>query len=299
MVRIIIAGRTGTGKTTLMRKIQARYGILPLKTYTDRPRRDGESPDAYHFITKEQMADRLEYSGTELPVLLGDYHYCTTRTDMIRASLMILEPSGVYRMLELFPDDHFILIYTAADKKDILPKIRNRNLGDENTAVQAYNIRAEKEDGTFREFEADMIGLQKRKNVTIMWPNPFPADQYESFLEFLDVIYRHMMQENAVSCEKEVLGGNEQSDMLEKTGALFHLEFKYKMMRRPPNVPEYIKVSMETTHLPDTPRISQIGREICMKKGGHTACCFAGFTKIELIRHNWKNTPEETWKEVE
>lgn len=187
MIRTIIAGRTGTGKTTLLHALMDYFHMVPLCTYTDRPIRDGEDPESYHFIPAGQMDGLFRDKNTELPVTLGKYRYCTTKGDLEKAELMVLDPSGIYRMLELFPEDAFLILYTTAPKEAVLPKIRERNRKDPEAAVKEYEVRAEKEDPAFSGFEKDLPRLQKKDNITVLYPESFPEDGYLGDMRTMEI----------------------------------------------------------------------------------------------------------------
>lgn len=188
MVRVIIAGRTGTGKTTLLKTLTDYFCVPPLVTYTDRPIRDGEDPESYHFLSEKEMDSLLAKKDTELPVTLGNYRYCTTKGDLEKAELMVLEPSGIYRMLELFPEDDFLILYTAAPKEQILPKIRERDRENPEEAIKKYEARAQKEGPVFTAFENDLKRLHDKDNVTVLHPAAFPKDRYAGFMHTVEII---------------------------------------------------------------------------------------------------------------
>lgn len=64
---IVLIGKMGSGKSTVAGILENRYSTKTVRysklvTYTTRKMREGESPDAYHFITNAEF-DKLEAEG--------------------------------------------------------------------------------------------------------------------------------------------------------------------------------------------------------------------------------------------
>ena len=55
----IIAGRSGSGKTSVVQELCSSCGLKPVKTTTTRPRRFPEE-DAYHFISQNEFDIRKD-----------------------------------------------------------------------------------------------------------------------------------------------------------------------------------------------------------------------------------------------
>lgn len=55
----IIAGRSGSGKTSVVQELCSSCGLKPVKTTTTRPRHFPEE-DAYHFISQDEFDIRKD-----------------------------------------------------------------------------------------------------------------------------------------------------------------------------------------------------------------------------------------------
>ena len=98
---LIIAGRMGSGKTTVERELTAR-GYRRIVTNTTRPRRPDETPGVdYHFITEEEFlakkaasffADTIDFTGS-----FGHVYFGSAREDYLgdEDTVIVLNPAGV------------------------------------------------------------------------------------------------------------------------------------------------------------------------------------------------------------
>lgn len=61
---VVISGPGGVGKGTLVAELLRRDDRLWIsRSWTTRARREGESPDAYHFASREEFEQRIERGG--------------------------------------------------------------------------------------------------------------------------------------------------------------------------------------------------------------------------------------------
>ena len=111
---IIIMGRAGTGKSSLVSELEKR-GYEKIKTCTTRPIRDGEEDGVdYFFLTDDQFrkyaqnnyfAEIKKYYTTE-----GEWLYGTPKVELLSSddkSVIILTPDGV-RAVKPLLDSHGI-----------------------------------------------------------------------------------------------------------------------------------------------------------------------------------------------
>lgn len=123
-MKYVIVGRDGTGKT-LMANMLSKNGLKLLKTYTTRPKRY-PSEDTYHFITPEESAaisDKcldMEYNG---------YEYFTRLADVNECDVMILDPTGVYDIAEMLPNESLHIIHMTSN--NTVRKNRAENRGED------------------------------------------------------------------------------------------------------------------------------------------------------------------------
>ena len=105
---IILVGKSGSGKTSIAKELEERYGIKKVVTCTTRPMRPGEVQDKdYHFMTEEEFVSRMdngEFAETaEYNASFGHCFYGSLKKDYEDNSdkkLIILNPYGLREVRE-------------------------------------------------------------------------------------------------------------------------------------------------------------------------------------------------------
>jgi guanylate kinase len=129
----IIFGRSGTGKSTIVRRFNERNPglIKTIVTTTTRPMRDGEVDGVnYHFKTKEQFERLIAEDGLVEYVEYSGNYYGTTKDefDYTRDNIIVLEPNGIANIEKMYKDTFTIFkIEIEASDARILERLLNRN----------------------------------------------------------------------------------------------------------------------------------------------------------------------------
>lgn len=141
MRRIIaIVGKTATGKDTVARHLQEKYGIEPIVSFTTRPKRENEVDGREHyFITGEKMNELISRPGqllayTKFPKT--GYEYCATTEvlDKDRVYSYIIDPPGIEWLKAHRQDVSLSIIALDAPEEAIRSHALNR--GDNPQAVE-------------------------------------------------------------------------------------------------------------------------------------------------------------------
>jgi len=109
---VIITGPTASGKTTLERILIEQEGMLPLLSYTTRPKRQGEvDKDSFIFLkSRDEFESKLVDGHIIEYAEYGDNYYGTARSSVDRAmkhfrehgrhSVGVFEPQGALKMAD-------------------------------------------------------------------------------------------------------------------------------------------------------------------------------------------------------
>jgi len=152
---VLVIGRSGSGKDTIVRAAQKHFGIPAIPSYTDRPKRECETEGVEHtFLTSEQFDDILTSENVFAYTKIGEtgYRYCTT-VKMLNALdgdtiFYIIDPKGYYYCKPLANEFNVKVAYIYADVDKRMERANTRN-GDDSAWVK----RCEDEDEQFTEFE--------------------------------------------------------------------------------------------------------------------------------------------------
>lgn len=158
---IVVAGKTCSGKSTIVNKLVSIYGFSRIITYTNRPKRKGEKDNIdYHFISTEDFEQKIkkgffaEWKSYETE--FGTWYYGTALEDLENAednTLVILTPDGCRDVEKIFGND-VKCIYIYANNQTIKERLiargdneleANRRLAHDNADFKSF------------EYEADII----------------------------------------------------------------------------------------------------------------------------------------------
>lgn len=155
---ILVIGRSGSGKDTLVRYAQGEFGAKAIPSYTDRPMRPTETEGLEHtFLTADQFDELLTREHVFAYTKIGEtgYRYCTT-VEMLKGIdadtvFYVIDPAGYY-FCEKYKDEfNMKVVYVCTDYA--VREIRaNRRNGDTTTWAK----RDEDENEQFTEFEKAM-----------------------------------------------------------------------------------------------------------------------------------------------
>lgn len=159
--KILIAGRTGTGKDTIADLLAGR-GLTRVYSYTTRPKRS-EDENTHVFITPEvakAIPDKIGYT------MLNGCEYFTTVEQIQRADIYIVDPAGVQDVCHKMPDTEFMLVYmTSMSGQETMQKAIARATDTKAEAI-VYAKRTEEEASAFDELEVMIDKRQLPENVT-------------------------------------------------------------------------------------------------------------------------------------
>lgn len=125
---LIITGRSGSGKSTIAQKLIDRHGYRQIRTCTTRQRREGESEDAYYFLTKEEFVEYVDHDDFIEYDVYGNTLYGTLKSELQRPGklLCVMTPEGAKAIKRKFPEA-FIVCVNADMRTSILRVIKRES----------------------------------------------------------------------------------------------------------------------------------------------------------------------------
>ena len=152
--KIMILGRSGSGKDTVAQALTKLYGLKQLCSSTTRPRRY-EGEDTHIFVSEEEanmMTDRVAET------VINGYQYFATRQQLDECDTYVIDPIGLKCMQDNAKNVPLCVVYvnaSSAVRKDRAMK----RASDPVEAETIFYKRQADEDGQFKEFENQIYRL--------------------------------------------------------------------------------------------------------------------------------------------
>lgn len=174
---ICVVGRTCSGKDTLVQKLIDLFPLdfVPFISYTDRPMRMSETNGKEHwFMTKEGFTKMMEetkplaYTQIKSKENPDGYRYMCTEDQVGKCNLYVIDPKGIYYILNNFDNIDLRIIYVMADEE-----VREERAKSRSDYTTEYKKRCEQEDEQFSKFEEIAIAgeLELDRNFFIVHNN--------------------------------------------------------------------------------------------------------------------------------
>lgn len=131
---IILVGKTCSGKSTVANIIEAMYNIPRVRTYTTRPRREGEG-DEYNFVSKEEFFSLKEedffFETTSYDVATGEtWYYGTPKKGLIDNCCIVMNPEGMKKVRHFLDLTDFSVLIVFLNVTEGMQYARLRKRGD-------------------------------------------------------------------------------------------------------------------------------------------------------------------------
>lgn len=162
----LIIGRSGTGKSTIEKKLCDTYNVKTIKSYTTRPPRSLD--DDTHIFIKDEEYDNFEPKIATTTI--NGVRYFATLDQFNESKIYVIDPKGLYELIENMPDKQFNILYLNINKTQHQAQLKNRRKNSDET-IESQNKRLESENKQFTEFEEKLKNKLFPKNVHIIKKN--------------------------------------------------------------------------------------------------------------------------------
>ena len=113
MKKVLIIGRSGSGKDALAIALTNKYGMKQLCSTTTRPKRY-ENENTHIFVSEEEanlMTERVAET------FINGYQYFATKQQYIDCDAYVIDPYGMKRLCENTPEIPCIVVYVNVDRE--------------------------------------------------------------------------------------------------------------------------------------------------------------------------------------
>lgn len=151
-----VLGRTSAGKSEIAKRIAKKHGLKIVQSYTTRKPRPDEIENGLensdHIFVSDQEFDQLNPIA---PAMINGNRYCTTKEELMKSDLYIIEPCGVKDLKEKIGDQvQLVEFYVYADQK-----VREQRYTARGESKKSFNEREKKEQQLFTDYENNRCGI--------------------------------------------------------------------------------------------------------------------------------------------
>ena len=167
-MKLLIVGRTATGKDTLRESLEKFAHMTFVKSYATRPKRYPDE-DTHIFVTKEQANEIMKTDTVIARTTIADNDYFATKSQVENADGYIIDPIGIYELIDKMPTTDFLILYLMPNKdyKDIyIERELAKNEKTKAEIIKEFDKRAKSENIIFTEFDKNIDSLlENHKNI--------------------------------------------------------------------------------------------------------------------------------------
>lgn len=167
-MKLLIVGRTATGKDTLRESLEKFANMTFVKSYATRPKRYPDE-DTHIFITKDEAVKIMQKETIVAKTTIANNDYFATKSQVENADGYIIDPIGIYELIDKMPNTDFLILYLMPNKnyKDIyVERELSKNEKTKAEIIKDFDKRTASEDKIFTNFDKNIdLLLKNHKNI--------------------------------------------------------------------------------------------------------------------------------------
>lgn len=153
----VLMGYTSSGKSTITEEVSRQLNIPILVTHTSRPKREGESDNAYHFVNNQFFDDNMDNFLEQRKYQVYDgsiWKYGLHKDELTNKpySLLVIDRKGYETLCGTIGKDKLTSIFIHVNHKDLRQR---HSLRGDNT--DEFNRRLADDIERFKGFTSDYI----------------------------------------------------------------------------------------------------------------------------------------------
>ena len=129
----LICGKSGSGKTTIVEKLEQNYGYAVLKSHTTRkPRHSNDTDHIYSDISDYMMAK--ENDNIIASTVFDHNYYWATTEQLNNSDLYVIDKDGIESLYEKYNGSRqLVVIYIDVDNEECINRMKKR--GDKDSVI--------------------------------------------------------------------------------------------------------------------------------------------------------------------
>lgn len=160
----VLVGHSASGKSTIERRLERRYGIPRIISYTTRPPREGEEDDVdYHFVTEDEFQLMEKHGYFTEVAKYREWNYGLTTMDIDYREndyIAVVTPKGYRELLDVVKQEWIRSYFISVNERERLIRLANR--GD-NIDEVIRRIKADRID--FADFESEANYIIENRDI--------------------------------------------------------------------------------------------------------------------------------------
>jgi guanylate kinase len=175
---ICILGVSGSGKTSLVNKVNKKYGYEVLKSYTTRPVRENDDSDlSSHIFVTQTEADLIANKDKIVASnIFADHFYFATRRQLQNADLYVTDVVGLKDVYRKFIDKPILSIFL-----DVPPEI----------VAERMSRRGDDDEDIMRRLQHDQQAFDGAKEYCDFVCDNSTQEQCNDIVDFIDMLFKY------------------------------------------------------------------------------------------------------------